>query len=182
MTFVCQWFKVSRATKDVLELSCILILHPQSSYDVPWHLLPWPLWQAPPTLTLCQDCTGDLDSSEQGQYFYYLLPHPSNTSHGSAKHLDSDSFYFFNFIYFIFGCAGSSLLCAGFLKLWQVGATLQFFMVACELWGVDSVVVAHELMTPQIMESSQNRNPTCDPCIGRWISIHCTRKVLDSES
>ena len=136
----------------------------------------------PPWHLLCQDCTGDLYSSEQGQYFYYLLLHPSNTSHGSAKHLDSDSFYFFNFIYFIFGCAESSLLCADFLKLWQVGATLQFFIVASELWSVGSVAVAHELMTPQIMESSQNRNPTCDPCIGRWISIHCTRKVLDSES
>ena len=91
----------------------------------PWHLI-------------CQDCTGDLDSSEQGQYFYYLLLHLSNTSHGSAKHLDSDSFYFFNFIYFIFGCAESSLLCADFLKLWQVGATLQFFIVASELWSVGS--------------------------------------------
>ena len=30
------------------------------------------------------------------------------------------------FIYylFIFGCVGSSFLCEGFLKLWQVGATL----------------------------------------------------------
>ena len=33
---------------------------------------------------------------------------------------------FFNylFIYFIFGCVGSSFLCEGFLQLWQAGATL----------------------------------------------------------
>ena len=29
------------------------------------------------------------------------------------------------FISFIFGCIGSSLLCAGFLQLWRVGATLR---------------------------------------------------------
>ena len=36
------------------------------------------------------------------------------------------SFFFFNFylfILFIYGCVGSSLLCAGFLQLWQAGAT-----------------------------------------------------------
>ena len=36
-------------------------------------------------------------------------------------------FFFLNYlsVYFIFGCAGSSLLCEGFLKLWRAGATLQ---------------------------------------------------------
>ena len=35
-------------------------------------------------------------------------------------------YYFFNnyFIYFIFGCVGSSFLCEGFLQLRRVGATL----------------------------------------------------------
>ena len=33
-------------------------------------------------------------------------------------------FFFFNFI-FIFGCVGSSLLCAGFLWLQRAGATLR---------------------------------------------------------
>ena len=37
----------------------------------------------------------------------------------------SDSFFFyFLFIMFIFGCAGSSFLCEGFLQLRRVGATL----------------------------------------------------------
>ena len=31
---------------------------------------------------------------------------------------------FYLFIYFIFGCVGSSFLCEGFLQLWQAGATL----------------------------------------------------------
>ena len=33
-------------------------------------------------------------------------------------------FFKFHFIYFIYGCVGSSLLCEGFLQLWQAGATL----------------------------------------------------------
>ena len=71
-----------------------------------------------------------------------------------------------NFIYilkfnfnFIFGCAGSSLLCVGFLWLWQVGATLQWQFVgfsfrglliagvlllwSMRLYSVGSVVVVH---------------------------------------
>ena len=42
----------------------------------------------------------------------------------------SSFFFFFNkfiyFIYFIFGCVGSSLLCAGFLYLLRTGATLRW--------------------------------------------------------
>ena len=33
-------------------------------------------------------------------------------------------FMSFLFIYFIYGCVGSSFLCQGFLQLWQAGATL----------------------------------------------------------
>ena len=33
-------------------------------------------------------------------------------------------FFFFTLYLFIFGCVGSSLLCMGFLWLWQVGAAL----------------------------------------------------------
>ena len=55
-----------------------------------------------------------------------------------------------------FGCAGSSLLCTGFLQLWQVGAPL-YCGVQSSHWGgfsscraqalgwVGSVVVAHGL-------------------------------------
>ena len=41
-------------------------------------------------------------------------------------HTSADGFVlFFYFIYFIFGCIGSSLLCAGFLQLQGAGATLR---------------------------------------------------------
>ena len=35
------------------------------------------------------------------------------------------TFFFFLVVLFIFGCAGSLLLCLGFLQLWQVGTTLK---------------------------------------------------------
>ena len=41
--------------------------------------------------------------------------------------VQGDGFFFFNFIYlfiyFIYGCVGSSPLREGFLQLWQAGAT-----------------------------------------------------------
>ena len=40
------------------------------------------------------------------------------------------SFFFFLINVFIFGCVGSSLLCAGFLQLQQAGATLR-----CGAWA-----------------------------------------------
>ena len=33
--------------------------------------------------------------------------------------------FIYLFIFIIFGCVGSSLLCTGFLQLWEVGATLR---------------------------------------------------------
>ena len=69
----------------------------------------------------------------------------------------SSFFHKFLFIYsFIFGCFGSSLLCAGFLWLWQVGTTLccgtwashcsSFFCCGARALGTrDSVVAAHGL-------------------------------------
>ena len=54
-------------------------------------------------------------------------------------------FYFSNkFIdLFIFGCIGSSLLCTGFLQLWQAGATL--CAVRGLLIAVASLVAEHGL-------------------------------------
>ena len=60
------------------------------------------------------------------------------------------------FIYFIFGCVGSSLLCAGFLWLWRAGATLRCGVQVSHCSGFSccgaralgawaSVVVAHGL-------------------------------------
>ena len=97
---------------------------------------------------------------------------------------------------FIFGCAGSSLLCTGFLQLWQAGGTLHWvrglLIVAASLtaehsfrcvdfssrstqaqlwWCMDIVALRH-------VESSWIRNQTHVSCIGRQISIHCgTREV-----
>ena len=59
------------------------------------------------------------------------------------------SFFFFNnfdlLIYFIFGCAGSSLLGVGFLWLWQAGTKNDSLLgrVGCSLqwlllWSMDS--------------------------------------------
>ena len=65
--------------------------------------------------------------------------------------------YFYKFMYlFIFGCIGSSLLHAGFLQLWRVGATLRCGVRASRCSGFSccraralgvraSVVVAHGL-------------------------------------
>ena len=63
---------------------------------------------------------------------------------------------FYSFIFLIFGCVGSSFLCAGFLQLWRAGATLRcgawvsrcrgFPCCGAQALGVRaSVVVAHGL-------------------------------------
>ena len=38
-------------------------------------------------------------------------------------------------------------------------------VVACGLWSLGSVVMAHELSRPWHVESSRTRDPTCVPCI-----------------
>ena len=52
-------------------------------------------------------------------------------------------FFFLIFIYFIFGCVGSSVLHAGFLQLWRAGATL--IAVRWLLIAVASLVAKHGL-------------------------------------
>ena len=70
---------------------------------------------------------------------------------------------FFKISFIIFGCAGSALLCEGFLYLWRVGASL---VGEHGLWGMGASVVA--VWTQQLwcmgsaaarlVESSRARN------------------------
>ena len=99
------------------------------------------------------------------------------------------------FYLFVLGCTGSSLLCAGFLWLQQVGAAPQLRCVDFSSWWflllrstgfivVVSPVEEHRLQcsclqqswrtglpTPQHLESSQTGERTC---IGRWTLNHWT--------
>ena len=101
--------------------------------------------------------------------------------------------FFFNFIYlfiFIYGCVGSLLLCEGFSL---VVASRGHSSLRCTglslLWPVllrstgsrraGSVIVAHGLVAPRHVGSSQTRARTRVPCIGRQILNQCaTREAL----
>ena len=107
---------------------------------------------------------------------------------------------FFNkFIYFIFGCVGSSvaasggyssLRCAGFslrwlLLLWSMGSRYAGFSScgtwAQQLWLVGSRAQAQQLwrtglVAPQHVGSSRTKAQTHVPCIGRWILNHCATR------
>ena len=114
-------------------------------------------------------------------------------------------YYFLNlFIYlFIFGCIGSSLLCTGFLQLWQAGATLRCSVRAShcsgfsccgawalgaqaqQLWLAGSRAQAQQLwgtslVAPQDIGSSRTRAQTHVPCIGRRILNHCATREVPS--
>ena len=102
------------------------------------------------------------------------------------------------FFFFFNGCAGSSLLCSGFLWFRWVRATSHWGAWAshwvdiscCRAHALSSrvsVVVALGLSScvPQVLvalryvESSWMRDRTHVPCIGRQILIYCTsREVL----
>ena len=110
--------------------------------------------------------------------------------------------FFYKFIYFIFGCVGSSLLHAGFLQLWRAGATLHCgawashcsgfsCCRACalgaraqKLWLVGSSPQVQQLWRMDLVAqrhvgSSWTRAQTHVPCIGRQILNHCaTREAL----
>ena len=97
---------------------------------------------------------------------------------------DMAIYYLFLFIY---GCVGSSLLCEGFLQLWQAGATLHrgarashYRSLSCcgaqapdaqaqQLWHTGPVAPRH-------VGSSQTRARTRVPCIGRQILNHCATR------
>jgi len=83
---------------------------------------------------------------------------------------------------FSFGCAGSSLLCAGFLWWRCMGFSLRQPLL---LWSRSSRVPSQELCRVGLialwhMESSQTRDRTYIPCNDRQILNHwTTREVLD---
>ena len=95
---------------------------------------------------------------------------------------------FFNSL--VFGCAGSSLLHAGFLRLWRAGATLSFQDEGFSLWwllllqstgsnyaGFSSCGMG--LVAPRHVRSSRTRDGTHVSCIGRQILSHrTTRDIL----
>ena len=102
------------------------------------------------------------------------------------------------FYQFTFDCTRSLLLCASFLQLWQVGATLQLWWAgsqcggfSCGAWALGHVGFSScHLWTQQLWlmglvalwhtEFPQARGRTQDPCIGRQILDHqTTRKVLN---
>ena len=99
-------------------------------------------------------------------------------------------FLIFFFIFFIYGCVGSSFLCKGFYQLQQVGATLHRGARAshyrgpshCRAQAPDTQAQQLWLMglvTPRHVGSSQTRARTHVPCIGRQILNHCaTREAL----
>ena len=79
------------------------------------------------------------------------------------------------------GCAGSLLLCSGFLSLWWAGATVccGAWTSHCESFRVVGTLWHSGLVAPWHMESSQRRDRTHVPCIGRQIPNHgTTREVL----
>lgn len=58
--------------------------------------------------------------------------------------------------------------------MWGMGsgvAVCRLQSSAQKLWGTGSVA-------PQNAESSWTRDQTSDPCIGRWVPIHCTPKEV----
>ena len=90
-------------------------------------------------------------------------------------------------IYFYY--VGSSLFHAGFLSLWQLEATFHcsaktshwysFSYWRTQILGMPaSVVEVHGLVIPQHVKSSQTRDQTCVPCIGRKILIPLTSKYV----
>ena len=98
--------------------------------------------------------------------------------------------FIYLFIYFSFGCVGSSFLCEGSLQLWQAGATLHRGARASHHRGLSRCgaqapdAQAQQLWptgpaAPRHVGSSQTRARTRVPCISRHILNHCaTREAL----
>ena len=102
-------------------------------------------------------------------------------------------FYFLKIYLFIFGCVGSSLLCAGFSLRWllllrSTGSRCVGFSScgswAQQLWLAGSRAQAQQLwrtglVAPRHVGSSRTRAQTHVPCIGRQILNQCaTREAL----
>ena len=122
----------------------------------------------------------------------------------SRKTISVDyGFFLKKYFFFLFGCAGSSLLRGLFLWLWRVGATLELRCIGFSLkWlrllpsmgsrvhGLQQLQFPGtraqaqwlwhtDLGTPWHVRSSQTRDGSRVPCIGRWILYPwATREVL----
>ena len=96
--------------------------------------------------------------------------------------------FIYLFIYsFIYGCVGSSPLCKGFLWLRQVGATPHHGVQAPHYRGLSfcgaqapdaqaQQLWLTGLVAPRHVGSSQTRDRTRVPCIGRQTLNHCTTR------
>ena len=134
-----------------------------------------------------------------------LCPPHQQADSQPLRHQGSPRVHFFLlkvfifYLFFIFGCIGSSLLCVGFLQLWRAGAALP-----CGAWALGaqaSVIVARGLSScglqalahrlsscgarAQLLcgmwESSLTRARTHVACIGRRILNYCaTKEALSS--
>ena len=106
-------------------------------------------------------------------------------SHCSQSKFHSIPLRFFVclFIYFIYGCVGSSFLCEGFLQLRRAGATRHRGARASHYRGLSCCraqapdAQAQQLwltgpVAPRHVGSSQTRARTRVPCIGRRILNH----------
>ena len=111
-------------------------------------------------------------------YLIYILQH---------YHKRKVSFFFS----FIFGCAGSSFLCEGFLQLRQAGATLHRGARASHYRGLSCCgaqapdAQAQQLWftglaAPWHVGSPQTRARTRVSCIGRQILNHCATREAQS--
>ena len=97
-------------------------------------------------------------------------------------------FKFYLFIYlFIYGCVVSSFLCEGFLELWQAGTTLHRGARASHYRGLSCFGAQAPdaqaqwlwltgLVAPRHVGSSQTRDRTRVPCIGRQTLNHCATR------
>ena len=101
--------------------------------------------------------------------------------------MGNDYFYLFIYLFFIFGCVGSSFLCEGFLQLRQAGATLHRGARASHYRGLSHCgaqapdAQAQQLwltglVAPRHVGSSQTRARTRVPCIGRQTLNHCATR------
>ena len=102
-------------------------------------------------------------------------------------HAATEHFFFLIIYLFIYGCAGSSFLCEGFLQLWQAGATPHRGARASHYRGPSRCgaqapdAQAQQLwltgpVAPRHAGSSQTRARTRVPRIGRQTLNHCATR------
>ena len=107
-----------------------------------------------------------------------------------VSNITTFSFFFFLifiYLFFIYGCVGSSFLCEGFLQSRQAGATLHRGARASHYRGLSCCgaqapdAQAQQLwptgpVAPRHAGSSQTRARTRVPCTGRQTLNHCATR------